>query len=192
MKITLLIAALVLSSMAMGQEIRRIKITDLEKTIEESKTPLVVNFWATFCKPCLEEIPYFQEVVRTYKKDSVQLLLVSLDLEDYYPTKLKNFALKQKFTSTIAWLDEFNADYFCPRIDSSWSGAIPATLFVNNRLGYRKFYEEQLSKEKFKKEIMAILGKKRINLLLPAEFPPASWQAGKENKYRLRGWSKPI
>ena len=160
MKITFLIAALILSCMAMGQEIRRIKITDLEKTIEESKTPLVVNFWATFCKPCLEEIPYFQEVVRTYKKDSVQLLLVSLDLEDYYPTKLKNFALKQKFTSTIAWLDEFNADYFCPRIDSSWSGAIPATLFVNNRLGYRKFYEEQLSKEKFKKEIMAILGKK--------------------------------
>ena len=170
MKITLLIAALVLSSMAMGQEIRRIKITDLEKTIEESKTPLVVNFWATFCKPCLEEIPYFQEVVRTHKKDSVQLLLVSLDLEDYYPTKLKNFALKQKFTSTIAWLDEFNADYFCPRIDSSWSGAIPATLFVNNRLGYRKFYEEQLSKEKFKKRNHGYTWEKGSTCFFPLNF----------------------
>lgn len=160
MKITFLIATFLVSCLCMAQEIKRIKITDLEMTIKESKTPLVVNFWATFCKPCLEEIPYFHEVIKNHKQDSVQLLLVSLDLEDYYPTKLRTFAAKQKYTAPIAWLDEFNADYFCPRIDSSWSGAIPATLFVNNRLGYRKFYEEQLSREKFKKEIMAILGKK--------------------------------
>ncbi len=142
-----------------GQEIKKIKITDLEKTIKESKTPLIVNFWATFCKPCVEEIPYFQEAIKKYKKDSVRLLLVSLDLQDFYPAKIKSFAMKRKFTAPILWLDEYNADYFCPKVDSAWSGAIPASLFVNNKIGYRKFFEEQLSKEKLEKEIMAILGK---------------------------------
>jgi thiol-disulfide isomerase/thioredoxin len=142
-----------------AQEIKKIKITDLEKTIAESKTPLIVNFWATFCKPCIEEMPYFQKAVKEHQKDSVKVLLVSLDLEDFYPSKIKSFALKHKVTAPIAWLDEYNADYFCPKVDSSWSGAIPASLFVNNPIGYRKFAEEQLSEDKLKKEIKTMLGK---------------------------------
>ena len=159
MKAFLIIAFLFLAAIINSQEIKKIKITDLEKTITESKTPLIVTFWATFCKPCLEEIPYFQEAIKKYKKDSIRLLLVSLDLQDFYPVKIKSFAARRKFTAPILWLDEYNADYFCPKVDSAWSGAIPASLFVNNRTGYRKFFEEQLSKEKLEKEIIAILGK---------------------------------
>lgn len=140
-----------------GQSVKKIKITDLQKTIAESKQPLIVNFWATYCKPCLEEIPYFQELTKKYKTDSVTLLLVSLDLQEAYPAQIKNFAIKRKLTAPIQWLDEFNADYFCPKVDSAWSGAIPATLFVNNKMGYRKFFEAQLSREKFEKEIIAAL-----------------------------------
>lgn len=142
----------------LSQEIKKIKVTDLEKTIKESKTPLIVNFWATFCIPCIEEIPYFQESVKKHAKDSIKLLLVSLDLKEDYAA-IKPFAAKRKFTASIVWLNEANADYFCPKIDSAWSGAIPATLFVNNKTGYRKFYEEQVREEKLEKEIMAILGK---------------------------------
>jgi thiol-disulfide isomerase/thioredoxin len=157
---TLIISCFILlSQVVTAQDIKRIKITDLEKTIAESKTPLIITFWATFCKPCLEEIPYFQEAIKKYKKDSIRLLLVSLDLQDFYPAKIKSFAIKRKFTAPIFWLDEYNADYFCPKVDSAWSGGIPASLFVNNKIGYRKFFEEQLSKEKLEKGIMDILGK---------------------------------
>jgi thiol-disulfide isomerase/thioredoxin len=158
-RILIIICLGLLSVAVAGQDVKKIKITDLEKTIKESKTPLIVNFWATFCKPCVEEIPYFQEAIKKYKKDSIRLLLVSLDLQDFYPVKIKSFAARRKFTAPILWLDEYNADYFCPKVDSAWSGAIPASLFVNNRTGYRKFFEEQLSKEKLEKEITAILGK---------------------------------
>lgn len=151
-------ALLLTGHIGFSQEVKKIKITDLEKTIAESKTPLIVNFWATFCLPCLEEIPYFQEAVQKHKGDSLKLLLVSLDLEDSYPT-LGNFITKRKITAPVQWLDEFNADYFCPKVDSAWSGGIPASLFVNNKTGYRKFFEAQLSREKLEKEIMAILGK---------------------------------
>lgn len=150
------IAFLLVAGAAFSQEIKRVTITELEKIIAESRTPLIVNFWATFCKPCVEEIPYFQEEVKKHK--NVQLLLVSLDLKDYYPGKIRKFAEQKQFTAPILWLNETNADYFCPKIDPKWSGAIPATLFVNTKTGYRKFFEEQLSVDTLRKEIMAILG----------------------------------
>jgi thiol-disulfide isomerase/thioredoxin len=140
-----------------SQEIKSVKIIDLEKTIRESKIPLIINFWATFCKPCVAEIPYFQQEVKKHQSDSIQLILVSLDLKDYFPAKIKSFATKMKFNAPIAWLNETNADYFCPKIDSSWSGAIPSSLFINNKTGYRKFYEEQLSEKKLQQEISALL-----------------------------------
>ncbi|HEX7904200.1 MAG TPA: thioredoxin domain-containing protein [Chitinophagaceae bacterium] len=145
-----------------AQSIKKIKITDLEKTMTESKTPLIISFWATWCVPCVEEIPYFQEEVKKHNAtlestDSIVLLLVSLDMEEQYPAALSSFIKKRKFTASVAWLDETNADYFCPKVDTKWSGAIPATLFLNNKKEYRNFFEGQLSSEKFKKEIMAML-----------------------------------
>ena len=159
MKTLLIILFLFLSAVLTAQEIKKIRIADLEKTIADSKTPLIVNFWATFCIPCIKEIPYFQKLVKKHQKDSIKLLLVSLDLQEDY-SKIKSFAAKRKFTTPIVWLDETNADYFCPKIDSSWSGAIPASLFVNNKTGYRKFLEQELSEVQLEKEIMAILKKK--------------------------------
>jgi len=139
-----------------AQEVKKVKITDLEKMIAESKTPLVINFWATFCKPCMEEIPHFQKLGKKYEKDGVKILLVSLDMKDAYPDQVTTFIKKRKILTPTAWLDETNADYFCPRIDISWSGAIPATLFIDNRKSYRKFTEEPLSEEQLEKEIRTI------------------------------------
>ncbi|MEJ7675340.1 MAG: TlpA disulfide reductase family protein [Chitinophagaceae bacterium] len=115
------------------------KVSGLNKYIAASDSILVINFWATFCKPCNEEIPYFETIVNKYKKQKVKLLLVSLDMKDQYPHKLKAFAKKNKYSSQIVWLNEINADYFCPAVDSTWSGGIPATLIVNTSTGYRKF-----------------------------------------------------
>jgi thiol-disulfide isomerase/thioredoxin len=140
-----------------GQEIKSMKIADLEKIIAESNRPMIVNMWATWCKPCIEELPYFIEETKKHQKDSIQLLLVSLDFKEEFPFGISTFAMKRNITAPIFWLDETNADYFCPRIDKNWSGAIPATLFVNNKTGYKKFIESQLSHDKLKKQISALL-----------------------------------
>lgn len=137
-----------------AQEIKKWKITDVEKLIAASDSEvLVINFWATFCKPCVAEIPFFIQITNSHAKDDVKLFLVSVDLPAYYPAKIVNFAKEHGFNARISWLQETNADYFCPKIDSAWSGSIPATLIINNRTGYRKFIEGELSAKLFAKYI---------------------------------------
>lgn len=121
-------------------------------------TTYVINFWATFCKPCNEEIPDFIRITDKYKKQKVKLLLVSLDLPAYYPGKIAAFVKKYKYNTNHAWLNETNADVFCPMIDAKWSGAIPATIIVNNNTGYKKFTEDQISAEDFEKQLKEAIG----------------------------------
>lgn len=142
-----------------AQAIPKWKLNDLKTAISKADKPTIFNFWATFCKPCVAEIPYFQQLVKKYEKEGVQLVLISLDLSEAYPKQISSFASKYKFTSPIKFLNETNADLFCPVVDATWSGAIPASLFINNKTGYRKFFEEQISKEKLEKEIQAMIKK---------------------------------
>ncbi len=140
-----------------AQTIPKWKITTLEDYISKSETPVIISFWATYCIPCVKEIPYFQELVKKYEDKGVKLLLVSLDFKEAYPGKINKFSKKMKFTAPIVWLDETNADYFCPKVDSKWSGVMPATLFINNKTGYRSFFEEEIPKAKLEVEINKLI-----------------------------------
>lgn len=150
-KIAIVIVLLVLVSGLAAQELTAVKMTDLETRIREAKAPLVINFWATWCRPCVEEIPYFLDEIKKHNTrtgaDTVQLWLVSLDMKESYPDIIRQFVSRRGWQGSFLWLNETNADYFCPRIDSSWSGAIPATLFINPATGYRLFREEQISRQ---------------------------------------------
>ena len=117
----------------------------------KNDTTYVVNFWATFCKPCNEELPDFIRLAEKYKKQKVKLLLVSLDLPSYVAVRLPAFIKKNNYKTNHVWLNETDADIFCPMIDPKWSGAIPATIIVNNKTGYKKFTEDQISPADFEK-----------------------------------------
>lgn len=144
---------------AQAQTVTKVKITDIEKIIADTKdSVIVVNFWATFCKPCNAELPFMHSVVKKYAGSKVKLLLVSIDLPAFYPAKISDFAKKSKYTAPILWLDETNADYYCPKIDPKWYGSIPATLFVNNKTGYRKFFEKEFKEEEFERELRSAIG----------------------------------
>lgn len=161
-KVFYTLGLLLVSSLVQAQSVKAVKITDVQKIIAESKSPLIINFWATWCKPCIEELPYFQKQVQDHNKtatatDSIQLILVSLDFKEDYPVGVRMFIDRNKIQVPVYWLDETDADYFCPKIDAKWSGAIPATLFVNNKTGYRNFIEAQLTPGELTSQIMAIL-----------------------------------
>lgn len=158
MKFLLTIALTILGIQQMNaQTIPAWKITALEERIQKSDSTVIVNFWATWCKPCLGEIPYFETLAAKYKEKGVKLLLVSLDMKEDYPKAIATTIQKRKFVSEVVWLNETNADYFCPKIDNSWSGALPATLLINNKKGYRKFFEESIPEEKLEQEIIKLI-----------------------------------
>jgi thiol-disulfide isomerase/thioredoxin len=144
-------------SMAQTVKIEAVNATELLEKLQQQKGVVVVNFWSTWCKPCIEEIPHFLQVYNAQNGDSVQLWLVSQDTKDlYHSGKLKDYISKKDNWSKakLLWFNETNADYYCPLVDSSWSGVIPATLIVNPAKGYRKFFEETMSAELLSNEIL--------------------------------------
>lgn len=156
-KLFAILSLLLLVQSANSQQIKKVKIADVVKMIDTSTSPIVVNFWATWCPPCVHEIPWFETAIAAVKDKNVKLVLVSLDFKEDYPKKLSEFVKKQGYKATILWLDETNADIFCPAIDKTWSGNIPATLMVNNKKNYRQFYGEQVPEMKFKQELKKLV-----------------------------------
>ncbi len=129
-----------------GQSITSCTVRELNQMIDENKEEvLVINFWATFCKPCVAEIPHFIKVCDSKANLKVRLVLVSVDTKDMFPKRLHSFARKHHYKATLKWLNETDANYFCPAISREWSGSIPATMIVNGRNGKRSFFESELS-----------------------------------------------
>jgi thiol-disulfide isomerase/thioredoxin len=138
-----------LSLLAHAQKIAKINVNELMQIIDTSSQPIVVSFWATFCGPCNHEIPYFEKQLKLFEKQGVRLLLVSVDFKESFPKKLNAFVAKKKYRSKTVWLSETNGDVYMPLIDSSWGGAIPATLLLNKSKGRRQFFERELSEAEF-------------------------------------------
>jgi len=155
--VLLFVCAINFSVPVRSQSLLSWKITDLQEYINNADSVLVINFWATFCKPCIHELPYMQSIAQKLKDKKVAILLVSLDLPEAYPGTIDSFARVNKYTAPVVWLDETNADYFCPRVDKAWSGAIPTTLFINRKKGYRKLVQDEMNKDKFESELRKAL-----------------------------------
>ena len=142
-----------------SQPIKSVKIAELEKTIAESKTPLIINFWATWCQPCVEELPYFQEEVKKYRKDSLQLLLVSMDFKEDLDKKLVPFLEKNKYSSEVILLDEVNGNDFINKINKKWGGAIPATYFTTKNKKKEELFEKKINLEILNSTMNSFLAK---------------------------------
>ena len=162
MKIILItVSLLMMASFGFSQTIKKVKITEVEEYIRNSDHPIVLNCWATWCAPCVEEIPYFMETVKQYSDQKVELLLVSLDFANSYPNKILDLIKKKHFAATFYWLNETDADYFCPKIDPKWDGTLPSTLFVNSKTGYRKFFGRPMTDRQIDLEVGRLTGLKQ-------------------------------
>lgn len=127
------------------------KIDDLTKRISSADTTYVVNFWATWCKPCVAELPEFEKLNFDSAKTKVKVLLVSMDFKEDLNKRLLPFLAKNKMKSEVVLLDETDATTFIPKLDERWSGAIPATLVIK---GNKKvFAEKKLTLEQLREMI---------------------------------------
>jgi thiol-disulfide isomerase/thioredoxin len=141
---------------ASGQQAEQIKLKDLQQLINTSSEKVqVINFWATWCAPCVKEVPFFETLNRENK--SVDVTLVSMDYDlDPNPEKVYRFITRKKLQSKVVILAERNPNDWIDKIDKSWSGALPATLIVNTKTGKRKFVQKELHEGELEKLIEEI------------------------------------
>lgn len=121
---------------------------------EDDKT-YVINFWATWCKPCVEELPAFEDLNKEYADKGVEVVLVSLDFSEKIESHVIPFIEKHNLESEIVLLDDADSNTWIPKVSESWSGAIPATLIYNQN--ERKFYEGSFTYEKLETELKNFL-----------------------------------
>ena len=121
---------------------------------DENRTR-IINFWATWCKPCLEELPYFEEINDSLGGSEVEVILVSLDFPKKLETQLIPYVEKHGLKSKVILLDDPRENIWIPKVDSTWSGALPATLIINK--DKRKFYEMSFDRSTLKSELTTFL-----------------------------------
>lgn len=94
----------------------------------QNDTIYVINFWATWCKPCVEELPFFEQLHQDYSGLPVRIILVSLDFEQQIGSRLVPFMEKRDLRPEVKVLLDSDANAWIPRVDPEWGGAIPVTL----------------------------------------------------------------
>jgi peroxiredoxin len=100
---------------------------------------LLVNLWATWCGPCVAEMPDFVTMHRMYRKRNFQLVTISLDEPDKQDAALK--VLKENHASTLNYiLHTEDRDKFAEALDKDWPGPLPYTLLIapGGKVIYRK------------------------------------------------------
>ncbi|MHC2990707.1 redoxin [Pontibacter sp. HJ8] len=136
------------------QEVKTIKLAGLQALRQSPHDTLyVVNFWATWCKPCIKELPYFEAANQQYKDQPVRVILVSMDAVQDLDKRVLPFVKKRNLKSQLLLLDEPDGNTWIDQIEPKWSGAIPATLLFNNKRKHYEFVERELSQEELQKLI---------------------------------------
>lgn len=117
----------------------------------------VINFWATWCAPCVKELPFFEKLNEAYANRGVEVILVSLDFPKQYDSKLKPFIENKKLKSKVVAFNDTDSNYWIPKVSEEWTGAIPATLIYNK--DKRQFYEKSFDYEELESQIKQFLNK---------------------------------
>lgn len=96
---------------------------------EKNDTLYVTNFFATWCRPCMVEIPHFKQKMKELEGKPIKFTFISLDDKSEWDTSVKNFAEENNLSNNIVLLDGSNLDQnFFIKNFKTWKGeTIPFT-----------------------------------------------------------------
>lgn len=124
---------------------------------QKNDTIYLVNFWATWCAPCVAELPAIKAVEDKYRNQKFKVLLVSLDMPGQVKSRLIPFLLSRKITSKVVLLDDPRQNVWIDKVDPNWSGELPFTVIYG-----RSFRESHSQTFDFK--TLDLIVKQKLNL----------------------------
>jgi thiol-disulfide isomerase/thioredoxin len=124
---------------------------------KQNDTTYIVNFWATWCSPCVKKMPAFNELHEKYKDRKIKIILVSLDFGKNLQAKIERFAQAHKIKPTIIILDDPDSNSWIDKVSKDWSVAIPATLMYNKN--NRVFHEQSFTFQELESALHQTLNK---------------------------------
>ncbi|MGF7079118.1 TlpA family protein disulfide reductase [Mucilaginibacter sp. UYCu711] len=138
---SLILFSFLLMLKAEAQDVKLITVNQLESRFKQGKdTIYVVNFWATWCKPCVNELPDFERFKSANQGKPIKVILVSTDLKSKLESGVKPFVKAHHLTGEVYLLNEAPSSY-TEKISPGWSGALPGTLIYNSKTAQKKFHE---------------------------------------------------
>ena len=136
-----------LATATSAQNVAVVRFSALQQRLARpSDTTYVVNFWATWCAPCVKELPNFEQIRSAYAGQKVKVLLVSLDYASQLNKKIKPFVRQRGLKLEVLVLNEPDPNDWLAQVDAKWSGALPFTLIFNNKTKQRATFERALTK----------------------------------------------
>ncbi|WBA43251.1 TlpA disulfide reductase family protein [Hymenobacter canadensis] len=144
--ILLALACCLLALPGQAQRVAVVRLPELQRRLSQpSDTTYVVNFWATWCAPCVKELPNFEQLNRAYAGRKVKVLLVSTDYASQLDKKVRPFVARRGLRSEVLLLNETDPNTWMDKVDSQWSGALPFTLMINNKRQKRASFEQEFT-----------------------------------------------
>lgn len=125
---------------------------------KDNDTTYIVNFWATWCAPCIKELPHFEKIAQHYSKEYVKVILVSLDFKNQVQSRVIPFIDKNQIKSEVMVLSDPASNIWIDKIEPKWSGSIPATLIYKK--DFRVFLEQELSYNQLEEALLSIINRK--------------------------------
>lgn len=113
----------------------------LQRVLQDNDTLYVVNFWATWCTPCVKELPYFLQLSKAYAGKPVKFILMSLDAHDKL-AQTTAFLEKKKINLEAHLFAAGDPNVWINQLEPSWEGSIPATFLYQkgSKLSFREAY----------------------------------------------------
>ena len=131
--------------------------TILTAIAEKKGKVVLLNMWATWCEPCVDEFPDIVMLYNKYKDQGLDVVTVS---HDFVESFADSFLIAQKadFTNYMKEIAQDGND-FIVGIDNDWYGALPATWLFDREGNRQYFVEEQFYTDKLEAKIIELLKK---------------------------------
>ena len=154
-----ILACLILAGLTHGQDIKPISKTDDIKSIMDANKGKVVllNFWATWCKPCVKEFPDLVKLQNNYKDKGFVLVFISADMPEEIKSKVTPFLNQEKVDFTTYYIGSDKPEDIINYVDKDWQGAIPSTYIYDKEGNVKTSILGTKSYEQFESEITKYL-----------------------------------